>query len=538
MSLAASGQPALSSQAVGTGVRGTREGSDPELRIAMLIRDHGHSVVVILVAAMAIAGTIAPALGFLTLPRDTLEGFLWGRAFQWGYFKHPPLQAWILGGLESLWPGHVWVAYALAQGCMVVTMVAVWRLASAALGREQAVLASLLTLLGVHYLGPSMATFTPDTLSVPLWALTGLFWWRAVVESRERAWFALGVVVALSIYAKYVGLLLLGLLALYTIATVEGRKQLRTPAPWVAMTVCAVLVMPHLVWMVDTGFAPLGHAVSYDVKASSIAERIWFCVLFLSAQVMQHAGLLLLLGVCIGIGRWAPAPAIVFDGPVMSRFRRDAILVMAVAPIAVALATNFAVGGEFRQGRAMALFAFSGIAAVMLLGPRILVGNLRFATVVAGVVVIGLPFGNAFHHHARLALGATEVPTLIPAQALADQLNARWQDRFERPLTIVVGDRWHAGNVAFYASDQPQIFLDADPRQAPWVDEARLREEGGLIVWSPTDRRAKDVLRRRFPGLVPEGQVTAPSPLAWGKPSTLSYAFIVPGGAAAVQQAP
>ncbi|WP_163536026.1 glycosyltransferase family 39 protein, partial [Klebsiella pneumoniae] len=63
----------------------------------------------------------------------------------------------------------------------------------------------------------------PDTLSAPLWALAGLFWWRAVVEERPRAWYSFGLVVAISIYAKYVVLLLVGVLGVLTLATPRGR---------------------------------------------------------------------------------------------------------------------------------------------------------------------------------------------------------------------------------------------------------------------------------------------------------------------------
>jgi hypothetical protein len=189
---------------------------------------------------------------------------------------------------------------------------------------------------------------------------------------------------------------------------------------------------------------------------------------------------------------------------------------------------NYAVGGEIRQGRGTALFAFSGIAALMLLGPRLQLGRLKQAAIIGIVSMIALPVANAFHHHVRLAMGAEVVPTLYPAEALADQLTNRWRDDTERPLRIVIGDRWHAGNVAFYSPDKPLILLDGDTSQAPWVTEAMLAENGAMIVWMPGDQAALDNLRRRYPDLKAQGTVSAPSPLSFGQPTTLAYAIVPP----------
>lgn len=481
-----------------------------------------------LIGLNAFVATAAPMLGFVTLPRDTLEGFIWGRTFQWGFSKHPPLQAWILGLSEWLAPAAPWLAYVYAQLCVGLTLWAVWRLGRTVLGEVQGLLAALLTLVGVHYYGPPMATFTPDTLSAPLWALAGLFWWRAVVQERPRAWYGFALVVALSIYAKYVVLLLVGVLGLFTVATPRGREALKRPEPWIAGLICLGLVAPHLNWVFETSFSTLGYAFSHGEKANSIIIRLYFCLTFLSAQVVQHAMLIVLLALTVGFGRLKPKTELVVEGRAVPRFEQAAILAMALAPLMIALVVNFAVGGEFRQGRGTALFAFSGIAALMLIGPRLELGRLKLAGAVGLGLIVLLPFANAFHHHARLAMGAGVVPTLYPAAPLAEELTSRWHAETDRPLRVVVGDRWHAGNIAFYSADRPLILLDGDSRQAPWVSDAMLARRGGLIVWQPEDREAFARLKQRFPGLKAQGMVSAPSPLSFGPVTTLAYAILLP----------
>lgn len=501
--------------------------------VGEFIAHHGALLFWTLVGGHALISTLAPALGFVTLPRDTLEGFIWGRSFQWGFFKHPPLQAWILGLSEQFAPNAPWLAYLYAQVCVLLTFWAVWRLGTAILGPAQGLLAALLTLVGVHYYGPSMATFTPDTLSAPLWALTGLTWWRAVIERRSRSWYSFAVVVALSVYAKYVGLLLVGVLGVFTLVDPRARAALREIHPWLAALLCLALVSPHLAWVIDTRFSAFGHAFSYEEKAASWWMRIYFCLSFLAAQLLQHTMLVVLLAACVGWGRIRPSTELVVEGRSVPTYERNAVLVMAAAPILIALAVNLAVGGEFRQGRGHALFAFSGIAALMLLGPRLALGRLKFATVAVLLVVVALPLANAFHHHARLAFGARHVPTLYPAEAMADQIQSRWRAVTNEPLRIVIGDRWHAGNIAFYADDQPLILIDGDFRIAPWVTPDMLERQGGVAIWRPGDSQAMERLQRLLPDLTPDGTVSAVSPIGIGRPFTLAYKILRPAGAPA-----
>ncbi|WP_170118347.1 glycosyltransferase family 39 protein [Phreatobacter oligotrophus] len=496
--------------------------------MAVLLARHGNAIFWALALIHAAVSIVAPAIGFHTLPRDTIEGFLWGRSFQWGYFKHPPLQAWVLGWSEQWAPAAPWLAYVYAQACVLATLFAIWKLARTVLGPAAGVVASILSLVGIHYYGPPMATFTPDTLSAPLWALTGLFWWRAVVQRRPLAWFALALIVAISVYAKYVVLLLVGVLGVLTLCTPEGRNELRRPEPWLALVAGLLLVAPHVGWVIQTGGSSLAHAISTDATADSLGMRLWFVFSFFAAQVIEHSALIALLILCIGVGRARPpAELIIEERPVPER-ERTLLLAMAFAPILIALVTNLVVGGEFRQGRGTALFAFSGIAALIIAGPILKIGRLKLAAGVALAIVFALPVINAGHHYLRLAWGASHVPTLYPARALASELEGRWAGRTDQPLRIVVGERWHAGNVAFYAGARPQILLDGDFGISPWLTPERLSQEGALFVWKPDDIATLQRLKRLVPDLEPHGYAYGPPSGHRGVAIRLAYFILLP----------
>ena len=66
----------------------------------------------------------------------------------------------------------------------------------------------------------------------------------------------------------------------------------------------------------------------------------------------------------------------------------------------------------------------------------------------------------------------------FPGPELARQIEQRWHAvAGDAPLSIVAGDVWIAGSIAFYGGDRPSVFIDADPVRSPWIT-ARPRWRG------------------------------------------------------------
>ena len=118
--------------------------------------------------------TIIPTWFARTIPRDTAEGIAWGYEWQMGYWKHPPLAAW-LSNLVYIIQGYPgFTLYLLSQICVGITFWAVWKLACEILTQKHA-LASVFCLLGIYYYSFPAMKFNPDILVLPLWALLILY---------------------------------------------------------------------------------------------------------------------------------------------------------------------------------------------------------------------------------------------------------------------------------------------------------------------------------------------------------------------------
>jgi hypothetical protein len=92
-----------------------------------------------------------------------------------------------------------------------------------------------------------------------------------------------------------------------------------------------------------------------------------------------------------------------------------------------------------------------------------------------------------------------------PAETIAARLEVRWTQTTGKPLTLVVGDEWVAGNVALYGARQPSVLIHGDFRLAPWVKPADLEEKGALLVWPANQDPPPNWVRTLLPQVTEQG---------------------------------
>ena len=105
-----------------------------------------------LLALQLISWALLPGLLVESLPLDVVEGVYWGQEWQWGYYKHPPLPAWILYLFERAL-GDVG-PFLLSQLCIGLTLLCVWHLGCRTLDRERAAFGVLALLACISLPGP------------------------------------------------------------------------------------------------------------------------------------------------------------------------------------------------------------------------------------------------------------------------------------------------------------------------------------------------------------------------------------------------
>src|SRR6266516_3253370 len=218
--------------------------------IIELIRARPRLVVWLVVLLQAALWLILPLLLYRSPPDDLVTVLAYGRGYRVGTDPGPPLAFWLADIAFRAAGNNMVGVYLLAQLCSIVTPWALYRLARAVVGGQQAVLAVLLTMTVTAFSSPSVE-FGPLVLARPLWALLLLHSWQLIGQNRRNAWFAWSIDAGLLLLTTPAAIGLLLLVAGFAFATERGRRMLLASFdPAFALLVIVVLVLPYMIWLI------------------------------------------------------------------------------------------------------------------------------------------------------------------------------------------------------------------------------------------------------------------------------------------------
>ena len=157
-----------------------------------LLRSRPSLAIWLAALAQALLWTLVPAMFYAGPPGDLPNVLAVGHEFQLGTYLGPPLAFWLAALAFDLAGRSLVGVYLLSQACVVVTYWAVFTLGSAIVGAQHAALAVLL-MVGVAAFTVPTPDFGPVILTMPLWAIILLHYWRAVGEGKRAYWLPLEI---------------------------------------------------------------------------------------------------------------------------------------------------------------------------------------------------------------------------------------------------------------------------------------------------------------------------------------------------------
>src|SRR6201997_3349312 len=190
---------------------------------------------------------------------DVAEAFAWGQKFQLGYGKHPPLSGWIAGVWFHFFPVTDWAAYTLAMTTLGIGLVICWFISLRVVDRRRAFFTVVMLALYPIFNFKGFK-YNPDLLQLVTLPLLVLAYLHAFEKRNVRAGIWLGLAAALALMTKYWVLTMIGAIGLAALIHPDRLRFLRSPAPWVAMLVAVVAMIPHLIWLKQVEFVPLTYA--------------------------------------------------------------------------------------------------------------------------------------------------------------------------------------------------------------------------------------------------------------------------------------
>jgi len=451
--------------------------------------------------------TVLPALLYANLPLDLIEALVYGREWQLGYDKLPPLPWWLIEAVHRVFGADI-AYYATAQAAVLVAFALVFALARPLLGAAGALVAVLI-IDGLHYFQYTAVKFNHDVIQLPFWALAGYAFHAALRRGGLGAWCLLGIAMGGALWAKYFVVVLAVPYALFMLLDRQPRRAWATPGPWLAVCAALVVASPHIIWLFQSDFLPFAYASHRATPVRGWFDYVVHPGLFLGSQIFFLLPSFLIASALFWPAERKPLEA---KKSAIEPFDRRIVTLLAFGPALTVIALAAATGRGAVAMWGYPLWLFLGVWLVM--AARVHLDTVRLTRVIGAWAVVFTIFVVAFiaNYLVLPQFDHRYRAVLFPGDKLGEILTARFKEATCRPpdcapLRYVIGSMWDGGNLAHYSPDQPQVLVDGLPARAPWIDLDDLRDKGAILVWTQGDPRQ---IPAAFAAIAPDAELGTP----------------------------
>ncbi len=415
-------------------------------------------------------------------PGDMVEAYAWAQGWQWGYYKHPPLSAWVVGLWFSVVPESHWGYSLLAAFNGTLGLAGLALLARQFLAPRWVLLA-----VAVAALAPGLTTlamrFNANAILVSSWPWAMALFVKLMRHGRVRDGLLCGAVCALAMLGKYFSAVLLVSFVVAALWLPAWRARLWSPAMGAAVGMFALCLAPHAAWLLAQTEGPLQYAHAAAGQGGP-GVAVMRALHFALAQCVFP--LLALLVFRLSLVGPARSRGFVQAALAPLRPRNDPVWLLAMLPVLATMLATVLTGARTAWVWGLAIAAGLALLAAsraQVAGARLSLRRLwRTLAVVWLVVALLAPLW----WWARATLRTPAVTE--PREELALALDRLWAREIGGALPWISGTRALAASVAFYAPSHPGYWsLWHNVVETPWVHSAEVLEQGALIVCDHAD---------------------------------------------------
>ena len=306
-----------------------------------------------------------------------------------------------------------------------------------------------------------------------------LIFLQALHEHPLKNWLLTGVFAAFSMMTKYYAAMLFLPMLIFMLLYRQNRAQFKSLSVYLGLFVFIVIITPHIIWLFKHDFITIAYAVDRVSSTPTWFNRFYYPAIFAWQQFIVFLPALILFSTLF-IGR-VKNEDILSETQKPSQYDRIFLLVIGLGPFLLTILLSACTGIKLRAGWGQPLLTFWPLIILAYVTPAITSARLqRFI-----VILFTLFAAMVFSYCAALIRAEAPSSANFPGENIADVLTEEWVATYHSQPTYVVGPRWLAGNIAFYSKDHPRVYIEADKKLSPWIDEEKLKQQGAIIVGIP-----------------------------------------------------
>jgi 4-amino-4-deoxy-L-arabinose transferase-like glycosyltransferase len=421
---------------------------------------------------------------------DVLETWLFGRMWEWGNSKHPPLTGWVVYLWTAVFPLTNWSFQLLAMTNSAVALWSVDLISRRFVQGDKRIVVLLLLMLSPAYQFHAQR-FNANAVLLAIWPIATYCFLRSY-ESRHLLWgVAAGATAALALLGKYYSAFLVGGFVFAAIVHPQRRAYFSSLTPWVSTAAGIAVLAPHLYWLATTGALPIRYAIEVHNGAT------------LGESAIESAVFLL------GLAAYLAIPAMTWVMIARSRLNQIPqdfralnpglllLLLVAVGTIVFPIVTAASLGSDLPS-----LWALQGL--FLLVVPivcgasfpleRFYVVNL--AVMVLSIATIAVIVVAPIHAIYRNTNPFKEGRNFYSSSVV--ELTRRWHESAQGPLPLITGSQPLAFATAFYSPDHPEYQPLWNP-QDPWAPPPTRLRGGWAAICFGNDERCIEFIARTAP---------------------------------------
>ena len=467
-----------------------------------------------LIVFQIIFWTMVPLLAHHAPPLDATEMYSWSLSFEWGYYKHPPMPAWIVGILQMLIGKNMLSLFLPASLSIAASYYCVAWLASRMLPEKSAIIALLLYAL-VIYCHLWSTDFNHNQIQMPFWALSLVFLYMTLERGSLTYSFFLGVVMGLNALSKYTAALIVPCALLLLMVSPDWRRTFNLKMIAFATLGFLIIFSPHIYWLFQNDFLPFRYLGGRFDQLSTESNPYLSLIDYILNICVAHALMILLALVVLIKPRSQENSSIK-----ITQAHRDFIWIMGFGPVLITLLMGI-FGVQLYSRWVTPMLPMISIWFVYLLGTRL--DGLYSKKGLALFIVIELILGTVYIYKNKFNESQSSRGH-FPAPEISAQIYNQWHQLYpQAPFKIVSGSEWEASFVSFFSPEKTYAYTEADSKLAPWVSLTDVNA-CGMVMMSPTSAQLKQF---------PQAQIQQPIKISTKNNQAsvnVSWALLPPAG--------
>ena len=442
----------------------------------------------------------------LSPPVDNMEQLTWVRSLEWGYYKHPPLPTWLIWLPVKAFGLSVWTSYLTGAVMTLGAMTIMWRLLVTLRGSAFADLA-LLSALCITYYNGRLYYYNHNVVLLFISVASAALLWRAYSTRHLRWWIALGMGIGLGALAKYQ----IAVTVLSGLVFLCSRRAWRDPAHRLGL-LCAgltglLIFVPHIAWLNNHDFGPIGYAVDSSLGANlGAVTRIKQTWVWLTNQLLTRAAPAFVL---LAVAAWhlrklGPANGAHLEVKDVSPRDPARALIFAWGAVPLCLMSFISLFfGANLKGHWGTPFLIFVVPAVMEMAPRGFWDRCHWRNVLWAFLVIQAVLLIADY---RTSLDApapfsTHHWRNFDSVAYAKSVGGPARAELGGPVRVVIGGYLEAVTLAYQLPEKPLVLIDGRMDRSPWIRPGMIERCGAVELGATDALEGAKPLGPMLPGL-------------------------------------